>query len=437
MWIFGRTAPTVDLGEVDLPEGILVILDPGLARFWRQDADPTSPRRSDPEMHDLRIVGPDAVEAGRAYDREFDARFLYDQDQPEDAARHFEQFARQRGFEARAQRLPSRVPHTERTHRALEYGQGLGVVKYNGIWAVAVGGLPKDRSLRVIGVPMPRGEFEGRWRSIDLVIDDKAKIVHSEQVDGVMVDHGQLLFAGLGPLGHFRMWESIDGLADFVFHGQDAPTLAREVGASDFGDGEYGWKDVPMELIDDRAQFVQQRIEKEGLGAGVDYRPHCNLERLNAQIRKSPEQVGKLVLAGSRVVGCVNRWGDGIYTVSRHSDAKGRIVRIRVELGTERHQKLLRQVHLRHQNAIITRAVLDDGHPIRFADHLEPISEHDSGWAFSAGIEDDAYMRDSNNLIVVPLGTLLARFPELDAILDAPVGALFRRKGDRFVEDKP
>ncbi|MCP3166760.1 hypothetical protein [Myxococcus qinghaiensis] len=66
----------VELGEVDLPEGILVIVHPGLGRCWRHDEAPTSPREKDPEQWNLRLVGRDAEAAGKAYDREFDSRFL-------------------------------------------------------------------------------------------------------------------------------------------------------------------------------------------------------------------------------------------------------------------------------------------------------------------------------------------------------------------------
>ena len=97
-----KTQTPVLLGEIDLPEGVLLILDPGLGRFWRHDAEPASPRKNAPAEYDLRITGPDADEAGRAYDREFDPRFLFDRKDPADAAAHFEGFARKHGFDARA-----------------------------------------------------------------------------------------------------------------------------------------------------------------------------------------------------------------------------------------------------------------------------------------------------------------------------------------------
>ncbi|NRD45096.1 DUF2185 domain-containing protein [Corallococcus exiguus] len=430
-----KTPKPVELGDIDLPEGVLLILDPGLGRFWRHDAEPVSPRKKAPPEHDLLITGPDADAAGQAYDREFDPRFLFDRKDPADAAAHFEGFAREQGFDARAEVLSARIPHTERARLALEHGKGLGVVKYNGLWAVVVGDLPSSRGLKVIGMPMPPGEFGGRWRSIDVVVDEKVEGVRSEAVAGVMVDHGQLLFAGLGPMGRFRMWEPEDGLADYVFHGRDAPKLAKELGASDLGDGLYGWKDLPMDRVGEKATPLQERLEKDGLAVGVDYRPHCNLEKLNAGLRESEEDTASLVLDGARVVGCGNRWGDGIFTVSRHLDAKGRTVRVRVELGTEERQKLLRGIRLRQRKALVTRLITENGEPIRFAERSEPAAEEDSGWLFTSGLETEEYMEESGNAVIVPLRSLLGRDKELDAILDASVGAVFRREGNGFVPE--
>ncbi|WP_434301534.1 DUF2185 domain-containing protein [Corallococcus exiguus] len=431
-----KTPKPVELGDIDLPEGVLLILDPGLGRFWRHDSEPASPRKKAPAEHDLRISGPDAEAAGQAYDREFDPRFLFDRKDPADAAAHFEGFAREQGFDARAEVLSARIPHTERARLALEHGKGLGVVKYNGLWAVVVGGLPSSRGLKVIGMSMPPGEFGGRWRSIDIVVDEEAEAARSEQVSGVMVDHGQLLFAGLGPMGRFRMWEPEDGLADYVFHGRDAPKLAKELGASDLGDGLYGWKDLPMDRVGEKATPLQERLEKDGLAVGVDYRPHCNLEKLNAGLRECEEDTASLVLDGARVVGCGNRWGDGIFTVSRHLDAKGRTVRVRVELGTEERQKLLRGIRLRQRKALVTRFITENGEPIRFAERSKPAAEEDSGWLFTSGLETEEYMEESGNAVIVPLRSLLGRDKELDAILDAPVGAVFRREGNGFVPEE-
>ncbi|MCY1040719.1 DUF2185 domain-containing protein [Corallococcus sp. bb12-1] len=66
---------------------------------------------------------------------------------------------------------------------------------------------------------------------------------------------------------------------------------------------------------------------------------------------------------------------------------------------------------------------------------MKPHSAQDSGWAFSSGVEDEAYMDEASNLVVVSLRSLLARCKELDAILDAPAGSVFRREGEGFVPE--
>lgn len=66
------------LGEIEVPSGIMLVLDSGLGRFWRHNEKPCSPRKGDPKCHVLAIVGPDALAAGKAYDRQFDPRYLFD-----------------------------------------------------------------------------------------------------------------------------------------------------------------------------------------------------------------------------------------------------------------------------------------------------------------------------------------------------------------------
>src|SRR3954447_9755213 len=108
-------------------------------------------------------------------------------------------------------------------------------------------------------------------------------VVTTEPVQGVMVDHGQLMCVDLDALGEFRMWESLNGRGDFVFWGADSSAAAEAVGAPRIGDREFGWRDVAMTELDALADRTQRLIREHGWRVGVDYRPHDNLERLNAQ----------------------------------------------------------------------------------------------------------------------------------------------------------
>jgi hypothetical protein len=332
------------LGEVEVPSGILLVLDPGLGRFWRHDGDPSSPRKADPRHDDLAIVGPDAVAAGKAYDRQFDPRYLFDVGDVAATEKHFATFVKDRKLRACLERLGCRIPHLDRARLAVEAGGGAGVVHYNNLWAVAVGGLPAGRTLPIEATPMPQGDFAGRWRSIDVVIDADGAVAHSLPVQGVMVEHGQLVCADLEAFGQFRMWEPLDGLADFVFWGKDAAAIAERFQASRLDEHHFGWLNVPNAEIYRLAQPVQAWIESRKLRAGVDYRPHCNLEILNAQMRENELESAQLELAGVKMCGFSNRWGDGIFTVIRDLDASGRLVRVRLDVGNEETQSRLRRV---------------------------------------------------------------------------------------------
>jgi hypothetical protein len=65
----------------------------------------------------------------------------------------------------------------------------------------------------------------------------------------------------------------------------------------------------------------------------------------------------------------------------------------------------------------------------------EPRNPHDSGWAFSTGLETEEYMEDANNMAVVSISSLLELDPALEAILDAPIGSMFRRTSSGYVPD--
>src|SRR5437588_6785430 len=109
---------TVVLGEVELPSGIMVVLDPGLSRFWCHDASPDSPLANAPPMHDLEIVGPDAAAAAQKYDRQFDPRYLLDIPDVDGVVAHFATLCREHGFDARVVVAAQRISHLQRAHSA-------------------------------------------------------------------------------------------------------------------------------------------------------------------------------------------------------------------------------------------------------------------------------------------------------------------------------
>lgn len=426
-------AASVFLGNVELPSGVLLLLDPGLANYWKHDEEP--PPWKGGADKDFAIVGPDAIAAGRAFDRQFDPRFVFDIPEKglEQTSQAFAELCEKHGLDAILVPMEQRMPHVQRAYAALEIGDGLGIAQYAGMWSVVVGGFAPGTPLAVHATPMPPGEFAGRWKRIELIDEGAGEEASTREIDGVMVDHGQFIFSDLEAFGQFRMWHALDGLGDFVFWGADAAALAAETTATELEGGQFGWMDVPLEDLKVLIQPVARAIDERNLRVAQDYRPHCNLERLNAQVRRGPPHAGTLTLAGSRVVGIDNSWGDGIFTVTCHADASGRVARVAFELGTEERCRRLRHVVLRSRFAVVSKSITDDAEPLHFGDRSAPDRPEDSGWWFTCGRESDEQANDPEHYTIMPLGRLIDQTPGLEMCLDLPPGSLIRREGDGFV----
>ena len=318
-----------DLGRLICPSGTLLLLDPGLLPFWSYGAEPSK----DPVpavCRDLEIVGPDAWRAGEEFDRQDHPLFLYDIPDVEKMTEFFAGFCAERGLQASCRALDRRVPHRERVRLALKI-RPFTRVQYVGMWAVAVQGLPSDRSLAMRGERMPPGEFEGRWRR--LIVEVEAGEASSEEtVDGVMVDCAQLLIC-------------------------DVETQANS---------------VSMETS----------------------------------------------------------WGDGIFAVVLERGREGQILRLRVELGTEQRQGMLREVLLRGVEAVLSRQV-EEGLAIREAERLE-----DGHWLFTTGEEPAEEMEAPDYFGMVALEDVLTRNPDLRRFMLRGPGTLVRLvQGDWKIVD--
>lgn len=81
------------------------------------------------------------------------------------------------------------------------------------------------------------------------------------------------------------------------------------------------------------------------------------------------------------------------------------------------------------QRCIVTRLVMDDGHPVRvmYRDTREemPDDPEFSGWNLFSGLEDESYCDDPDNLLYVSLGAVLNRGDHFLYLLDREPGASF------------
>ncbi|XXQ69121.1 DUF2185 domain-containing protein [Neisseriaceae bacterium B1] len=75
------------------------------------------------------------------------------------------------------------------------------------------------------------------------------------------------------------------------------------------------------------------------------------------------------------------------------------------------------------QYAIVSRQVSEGGEFVGFLYREEAAFEHDSGWRFFSGAEDDEYADNPDNFITAPLNDVLNTHPEIAALIQQSAGA--------------
>lgn len=76
---------------------------------------------------------------------------------------------------------------------------------------------------------------------------------------------------------------------------------------------------------------------------------------------------------------------------------------------------------------LISRRVLDTPVGLGLLFRERPFGAQDSGWRFFAGDEEGAYVADARNILMVRLADVLAQHPEVESLLNAPIGSAFER----------
>ena len=323
----------------------MMLVDFGLMDLWTHDRPPMIPEgilkedalRSANDGADFFIDGLHALEVGRRLGRQPHPLFIYDipRHGVQDIKESFQRLCDEEGLEAELIELFERVPPRTRVNQILEHRGGLGEVFFHGVQAVVVSNLPKNRPLPVIAKPMDSEEFVGHWNDVTLVIHDGVEVATSSLIGHVAVDRARLMFCDMNAAGAWCHNDTIDGLADFVFWGRDALRLAQKFSAPLLERNIYGWQDKKIQEMAEHGIQVQKHIDRHRMVVATDFRPHSDHWRLLERIYHSELEAGVIDVNDSDVCGFMTSWGDGFFPVMGERDEKGRLIRIRINLGNE------------------------------------------------------------------------------------------------------
>lgn len=316
----------VVLGQITVPSGALVLVDPGALALWTHDRAP-----DDDDQVDLVISGPEGAEAGRRFDRDWDPERIHDvpREEADELAAAFIAFCERQHLDATIALAARRDTHRERLARALS--RGGGGYGFLGSWAVAVPGLPPGEVLDLVGEPIEEGPDEGRWRRVWLEVNPGLAVARSEELAQVMGDQSSLLVVDAAALGGWEHEASLDGLADCVFWGRDARQAADALAAPALELRTFGWTNVPEAEARELAKKVDLERTERGMRFSLDLRPHSHHFRALELMRESALGTAALEVGGARLCAFATTWGDGVFPVWRDLGPGGELVRVRVE----------------------------------------------------------------------------------------------------------
>jgi hypothetical protein len=436
----GRTT-AIEIGRVSAPSGTLVVLDMGYLYLWCHDRPPVFPEGMASEkvvasansQADFEIVGPDAEKAGRLFNRQWHPLYLYDIPAHgfEGIRQSFAEVTAKHNLVAGLRPLDRRISHRQRIDLARDFGHGAGEFIFQGIWASAVGGLPKGQVFDVLVDEMEEDPHRGRLQRVYIEVLPNTPTAKSEQVGHAGVDYARLMFADADALGAWQHEKPLDGLADFLFWGRDAARAASLTDAPQLSEGHFGWTNMPVADVAKKGVQVEDVRKNYDMKFATDFRPHSHHHAILEQMRDNPTESGTLEVGGALVCSFFTRWGDGIFPVFRDLADDGHLVRIRIEIGTsdrvELMQKAWERAEFMAKRALVSKRVAEDGQPVCWLYREAVDRDADSGWRVFAGDETEEYNDDANNIALVSLQDLCGRDRRLESIFQNPIGSAFER----------
>lgn len=192
--------------------------------------------------------------------------------------------------------------------------------------------VPADRALPVVGRRVGKGRFADCWDHVAVRLG-AGEVTHSKKLGEAGVDFARLICMDHGALDAWKHEDSLDGLADFVFWGRDAASLARAMRAPATSEG-YGWTNLPVADADAKALEASKIKAENHWLLATDFRPHSHHFHVLAAARQNPRGAGTIEVGGAKVCLFFTSWGDGVFPIYLDLDSQDRPVQIRVQLDT-------------------------------------------------------------------------------------------------------
>ncbi|MBT9775260.1 DUF2185 domain-containing protein [Clostridium sp. MCC353] len=130
-------------------------------------------------------------------------------------------------------------------------------------------------------------------------------------------------------------------------------------------------------------------------------------------------------------------WGGNIDNI--HTDIEITDDELREFCGREKdHAVMKNRMNICSLSAVVSKKIIEEGWKVGYMERNEPRDKDDSGWFFASGNEDDEYLSDSKNLMLLVVGMVWQRLDrDIFRYIDMPAGTkLIRISPNEFEIDK-
>lgn len=85
-----------------------------------------------------------------------------------------------------------------------------------------------------------------------------------------------------------------------------------------------------------------------------------------------------------------------------------------------------------NKTAFVTKKLLEEKNKIGFAYREQPDNETDSGWRFFVGDENQEYVDDANNIVLLSIEEVINLDESIKTILDNNINTAFEKENMEF-----
>lgn len=102
------------------------------------------------------------------------------------------------------------------------------------------------------------------------------------------------------------------------------------------------------------------------------------------------------------------------------------------------HAVMKNKMNICNLSAVVSKRIIEEGWKVGYMERNEPRAKDDSGWFFASGDEDDEYLSDTKNLMLLSVGMVWQRLDrDIFKYIDMPAGTkLIRISSNEFEIDK-